>query len=79
MPNIFSGDGAPSNGGIISVLQNGVRTMGELITTLKTVFPAASGTATTATGGSATLPSNPIGFIVVTLPDGTSAKVPYYG
>ena len=33
--------------------------------------------ATTATGGSATLPANPVGFMNVTI-DGKKYKVPYY-
>lgn len=45
---------------------------------LRSTFPQQGGTATSATAGAATLPANPVGFIVVTLPDGTSAKVPYY-
>lgn len=66
-------------GGILAVLQNGVRAISALAVTVGKVFPAASGTATSAAGGSATLPANPVGFIVVTLPNGTTAKVPYYG
>ena len=46
---------------------------------IKSVFPQQTGTATSATAGSATLPANPVGFIVVSLPGGTSVKVPYYG
>lgn len=42
-------------------------------------FPQQAGTATSATGGSASLPANPVGFLTVTLPNGTSVKVPYYG
>ena len=67
-----------SGGGFISVLQNGVKALNNVAVTIGKVFPAASGTATSATAGSATLPANPAGFIVVTLPSGTSAKVPYY-
>jgi len=67
-----------SDGGIISVLQNGVRYLGGILSTLSKSFPQVTGTASSATGGSATLPANPVGFIVITLPDGTSAKVPYY-
>jgi len=59
--------------------QSGVRYIGLLIQAIKSVFPQQSGTATTATGGAATLPANPVGFIVVSLPNGTSVKVPYYG
>jgi len=45
---------------------------------LQTTFPQQGGTSSTATGGAATLPANPVGFIDVTLPNGTAAKVPYY-
>lgn len=45
---------------------------------MSTTFPQMGGTSISATGGGATLPANPVGFIVVTLPNGTSAKVPYY-
>jgi hypothetical protein len=33
----------------------------------------------TASAGSATLPSAPVGFVTLTFSDGTSGKVPYYG
>lgn len=59
--------------------QSGVRYIGLLIQAIKSVFPQQTGTATTATAGAATLPANPVGFIVVSLPNGTSVKVPYYG
>lgn len=45
---------------------------------LQTVMLQVSGTSATASAGAATLPANPVGFAVITLPDGTSAKVPYY-
>jgi hypothetical protein len=71
------------NGGgdrnILSVMQNGVRQLGTLITTIKAIFPAASGTASSASAGAATLPANPVTFLVITLPDGTIGKVPVYG
>lgn len=75
MADDMSGGG----GGVLSVLQNGVKAINNLATTVGRIFPAASGTAASAVAGSATLPANPVGFIVVTLPNGTSAKVPYYG
>jgi len=59
--------------------QSGVRYLGLLIQAIRAVFPQQTGTATTATGGGATLPGSPVGFIVVSLPNGTSVKVPYYG
>lgn len=64
--------------GILSTLQLGVRAMNDLKQAIAAIFPQTGGTAASATGGAATLPANPVGFIVVTLPDGTSAKVPYY-
>lgn len=67
-----------NNGGIIAQLANGVRALGNIATVLTSTFPIVSGTATSATAGAATLPANPVGFIVVTLPSGVSAKVPYY-
>lgn len=44
------------------------------------IFPqTTNATATSATSGSAsTLPGTPAGYLVVTLPDGTVAKFPYY-
>lgn len=59
--------------------QSGVRYIGLLIQAIRQIFPQQTGTATTATAGAATLPANPVGFIVVALPNGTSVKVPYYG
>lgn len=71
--------GGSQQGGVISTLQNGVRAMYDLVTALGNIFPQTTGTSTTATGGSATLPANPVGFITVTIPStGQSVKVPYY-
>jgi hypothetical protein len=66
------------NGANRNATMLGVRAIQTLTSTLARVFPAAGGTATSATGGSATLPAAPVGFITVTLPDGTAALVPYY-
>jgi len=71
-------DADASGGGIISVLQNGVRALNGILNTLTKSFPQVTGTSSSATGGSAALPANPTGFIVIVLPDGTSAKLPYY-
>ena len=70
--------GDMSGGGVLSVLQNGVQALNKIVTALGRVFPSAGGTATSATAGSATLPAAPVGFISVTLPDGTIALVPFY-
>lgn len=63
---------------INSTQQQGVKYIGLLIQAIKAVFPQMGATSSSATGGAATLPANPVGFIAITLPDGTLAKVPYY-
>jgi hypothetical protein len=63
---------------ILAALQQGVQALSGIRAVLGAIFPQTSGTAASATGGSATLPANPVGFIVVTLPNGTSVKVAYY-
>jgi hypothetical protein len=63
---------------LVTTLQNGVQVLSKLVTTTQAVFPQQTGTSTTATAGAATLPANPLGFIIVTLPTGTTVKVPYY-
>lgn len=50
----------------------------QMIVTMQSIFPQQTGTTSSASSGGATLPSNPVGFIEVTLLDGTTAKVPYY-
>ena len=53
--------------------------IGLLNQTLTRVFPNALTTATTATGGAATLPANPVGFINVVDPaSGNTVKIPFY-
>lgn len=61
-----------------NILNQGVQAINSLRQVMASTFPQSGGTASTATAGAATLPANPVGFIVVTLPNGTSAKVPYY-
>lgn len=63
---------------IWTILNQGVQAINSLKTTISAVFPQSGGTVASATAGAATLPANPVGFIVVTLPNGTVAKVPYY-
>lgn len=63
---------------IANVNQNGVQALNAILQALKNIFPQGTGTASSATAGAATLPANPVGFINVTLPNGTQAKVPYY-
>lgn len=63
---------------VVSNIKGGVTTLGQINQTLKAVFPQTTGTASSATGGAATLPGNPVGFMDVTLLDGTPVKIPYY-
>jgi hypothetical protein len=70
--------GTNSLSSILSTLQNGVRALYDISTKISTIFPQVSGTSTTATGGSITPPAQVVGYISVTLPNGTSAKIPYY-
>ena len=58
--------------------QSGVRYLGLIIQALQKAFIQFGGTGTTATGGAATLPANPVGFVSATLPNGTVIKIPYY-
>lgn len=51
----------------------------QMVAAIKSVFPQIGTTSTTATGGAATLPANPVGFFNVTDATGVVRKVPYYG
>lgn len=63
----------------INSTQNaGVQYLGQIVAALKGAFGFIGGTSGSATGGAATLPANPVGFVTMTLPNGTSVKVPYY-
>lgn len=63
---------------ILTTLQNGVRALYDISTKISSIFPQVSGTSTTATGGGITPPAQVVGYVTVTLPNGTSAKIPYY-
>lgn len=58
--------------------QNGVRYLGQIAASLQNGIPQTIGTSSSATGGTATLPGNPVGFLVMSLPGGATVKVPYY-
>lgn len=64
---------------LVSKQQQLVIYAGQLVQAFKNTFLQFGGTTTSATGGSATLPSNPVGFVSATLPNGTQVKIPYYG
>lgn len=71
----------PDAGGasqLVTVNQNGVVALNAILQAIKAIFPTGTGTSSSAAGGAATLPAAPVGFINVTLPNGTQAKVPYY-
>ena len=64
---------------LVTWAHNAVVSLNTLNQTIAKVFPQTIGTSTTATGGSATLPANPVGFITVVNPTtGATIKVPYY-
>lgn len=63
---------------VVTTGRNILNALNQLQQTMANTFPQQGGTSTTATGGAATLPANPVGFITITLPNGTAAKVPYY-
>lgn len=55
------------------------RNVGLVLQAIKAVFPQQTGAATAATSGTASaLPTTPAGYIIVTLPTGSTVKVPYY-
>jgi hypothetical protein len=64
---------------VVNQLQFQNQLLAKIQQTLNAVFPQATGTAATATGGGATLPAAPVGFIEVYVPSlGTTKKVAYY-
>lgn len=64
---------------LTTATQNLVIAFNNMNTTLKQVLPVVQSTSGSATAGpTATLPAKPVGFLNITLPDGTPAKVPYY-
>lgn len=73
-----NGGGAASNTLGIQMLRTIAQQISAMTAAILSVFPQQTGTAATATAGAATLPAAPVGFIVVTLPGGATAKIPYY-
>ena len=64
---------------ILAALKTGVEAIYTLQETLAAVFPRTTGTASSATVGTATaLPALPAGYLDVLHPDGTTVRVPYY-
>jgi hypothetical protein len=54
------------------------RLLAAMVQALKGLGIQIGATSATATAGTATLPSAPVGFVTVTFPNGGSGKVPYY-
>lgn len=63
---------------IITAAQNIAIAINNLNKTTASALPVVQSTTTTATAGAETLPANPAGFLAITLPDGSAARVPYY-
>lgn len=63
----------------VSTLLNLVQAVNALNQTMNRVFPQTIGVASSATGGAATLPANPVGFLSLVNPvTGDTVEVPYY-
>ena len=67
---------------LVSTLQNINVTLSglqqQIATSTSSIYPQTQGVSTTATAGAIVSPGNFAGFIDVTLPNGTTAKVPYF-
>lgn len=64
------------NSNLLSLVNN----VGQVLKAVQTIFPQQTGIATTATTGpTINLPTHPVGYLTVNLPNGTVVKVPYYG
>lgn len=64
---------------LLAAAQNLVRAVNGLNETLSDVFPIGGATSTSANAGSAGAPpAQVLGYLAVTLPDGTAVKIPYY-
>lgn len=64
----------------VDVMQSGVQVLSRLVQAVLAVFPNITSTQTTvgAAGGASALPATPLGYLNITLPNGTSVVVPYY-
>lgn len=64
---------------LVTVMQNAVVALGKIASVLATSFPQATGTAASATAGTnGAVPAQVAGYLTITLPDGSAAKVPYF-
>lgn len=77
------GSGGPMNfQSIVNNLQNVTKAITaltqQIAASTSAIFPQTQSTSTTATAGSIVTPGDFAGFIDVTLPDGTTAKIGYF-
>lgn len=64
---------------LVAAIQQAVQAQNLIATNIGKVFPQATGTAGTATGGAATLPANPVGFVEIFVPSlNSTVRIPYY-
>jgi hypothetical protein len=64
---------------LIGHVKSAVVSLNGLAQAIGRVFPAASGTATSATAGTnGAVPAQVAGYLLVTLPNGQAAKIPFY-
>lgn len=74
----MSGTSADSGPGLLAA-QNARNTLlGKLLLAVTGLGIQLGAKSNSATGGAATLPANPVGFVTITFPDGSSGKLPYY-
>lgn len=66
-------------GELVTALKQMCQSANTVNQTLARVFPQSISTSATAVAGAATLPANPVGFLVVNDPiTGVAVKIPYY-
>lgn len=75
-------DGTDDNANLqnlASIQLQGVKNVGLIVQALRAVFVSFGGKTTTATAGAASaLPATPAGYTIITFPDGSVGKVPFY-
>lgn len=73
---------APNSQGLTDLnttQQQGVKNIGLIVQALRAAFLTFGGKTTSATAGAASaLPATPAGYTIVTFPDGSVGKVPFY-
>lgn len=69
-----------SNDDILTAIKNSNIILAQIAQYMSTVFPQQTTTATTigAAGAASALPAQPLGYMNITLSNGTAVKVPYY-